>query len=417
MALFSLSLLVFAILLGFFRKMNAGLISIAFSLVLGHVAGIPDKKIIAGFSYNLFLTLLGVTYLFSLAQNNGCLKLLALKVVSLAGKRTYLIPVYIFIFSTVLSAIGPGCIPTMAIMMVFSMSLAAEMKINPAMLSALVVLSASGGGVSPIAPTGIIGINLCAAAGITEEVGMAFLINGVVSTTLYGILVYFFFGGHKIKSVDSELLKQSEKFNRDQLITIAGIAVMVVMVMFYKVNVGLASFFVAAILSCLGVADETKALLSVPWGTLILVGGVSVLINLIVQLGGIKLLSEFLASFMTPATAPSIVGFSAGLLSWVSSTSGVVMPTFIPTVPGLAAELGGQVNVVEIATGLSMIAHTAGISPMSTGGGLALAAYTSVAKSSAEEQQKLFLAMFGVSACGLVFLSFMAYLGLFRWFI
>ena len=127
MALFSLSLLVLAILLGFFRKMNAGLICIAFSLVLGRVAGIPDKAIIAGFSYNLFLTLLGVTYLFSLAQSNGTLKIIAIKTISLAGKRTFLVPIYIFIFSTILSAIGPGCIPTMAIMMVFSMSFHQEL--------------------------------------------------------------------------------------------------------------------------------------------------------------------------------------------------------------------------------------------------------------------------------------------------
>jgi len=417
MAVFSLGLLFLAIILGFWRKMNAGLICIGFALVLGRVAGIPDKDIIAGFNYSLFLTLMGVTYLFSLAQNNGCLRLIALKVVSLAGKRTYLVPVFVFIFSTILAAIGPGCIPTMAIMMVFSMSLAAELHIHPAMLSALVVLSASGGGVSPIAPTGIIGINLCTAAGITGDLGRAFLLNGVLSTALYGLVLYFFFGGHKIKSVDSETLKSVEKFNQKQIITLIGIAVMVVMVMLLNVNVGLASFLVAAVLSMLRVADESEALRGVPWGTLLLVGGVSVLIKQVVYLGGIKMLSEAMASVMTPATAPSIIGLSAGMLSWVSSTSGVVMPTFIPTIPGLVAELGGEANAVELATGLSMISHTAGISPMSTGGGLALAAYTSVAKSSPEEQQKLFLAMFGVSACGLLFLSVMAYFGLFRWFI
>lgn len=417
MALFSLSLLVLAILLGFFRKMNAGLICIAFSLVLGRVAGIPDKAIIAGFSYNLFLTLLGVTYLFSLAQINGCLKLVALKVVSLAGKRTYLVPIFVFVFSTILSMIGPGCIPTMAIMMVFSMSLAAELKINPAMLSALVVLSASGGGVSPIAPTGIIAANLCSNAGITGDVGTVFLLNGVLSTTVYGIVVYLFFGGYKIKSVEGESFKNIDKFNKDQIITMIGIAVMVVLVMFFKFNVGLTSFAVAAVLSALGVAKESEAIKMIPWGTLILVGGVSVLINLIVKLGGINLIGQAMASVMTPSTAPSLVGLSAGILSWVSSTSGVVMPTFIPTIPSVVQEMHGQVNPLELATGLSMIAHTAGISPMSTGGGLALAAYTSVAQSSPEEQQKLFLSMFAVSACGLLFLSFMAYLGLFRWFI
>lgn len=415
MAIFSLCLLILAILLGFFRKMNAGLICIAFSLVLGRVAGIPDKAIIAGFSYNLFLTLLGVTYLFSLAQITGCLSLIAMKVVSLAGKRTYLVPIFVFIFSTVLSMIGPGCIPTMAIMMVFSMSLAAEMNINPAMLSALVVLSASGGGVSPIAPTGIIAINLCQAAGIPGDVGIPFLINGILSTSLYGLVVYFFFGGHKLKPAEGKSFQNIEKFNKKQIITMIGIGVMVILVMFFKYNVGLTSFAIAAVLSALGVADETEALKKVPWGTLILVGGVSVLINLIVKLGGISLIGQAMASVMTPATAASLMGLSAGTLSWVSSTSGVVMPTFIPTIPAVVQEMHGQVNPVELATAISMIAHTAGISPMSTGGGLALAAYTSVANSTAEEQQKLFLQMFAVSACGLLFLSIMAYFGLFRW--
>lgn len=417
MALFSLVLLVLAILIAFFRKMNAGLICIAFALVLGRMAGISDKAIINGFSYNLFLTLLGVTYLFSLAQSNGTLKIIAIKTISLAGKRTFLVPIYIFIFSTILSAIGPGCIPTMAIMMVFAMTLAAELKIHPAMLSAIVVLGASGGGVSPIAPTGIIAQNLCTSAGITEPVGMPFLINGVASSALYSLVVYFAFGGHKIKSAESSVLAEQEPLNHKQLITIIGILCMVVLVMFFKYNVGLTSFFIASILSVLAVADENTALKNIPWGTLILVGGVSVLINLIVKLGGISMLSQAMASIMTPATAPSILGLSAGILSWVSSTSGVVMPTFIPTIPGVVSAMHGNVNPVELATCLSMVAHTAGISPMSTGGGLAIAAYTSVAKSTPEEQQKIFLSIFITSACGLLFLSFMAYLGLFRWFL
>ncbi len=167
MALLSLLFLLIAIFLGFFRHMNTGLLAIGFSLVLGRLNGIPDKEVINGFNYSLFMILLGVTYLFSLAQLNGSLELLAKKVVALAGKHTFMIPIVIYVFSVVLSALGPGTVPTMAIMMVFSMALAAEMGINPAMLSALSVLGASGGGVSPLAATGIIGINLCAGFGLT----------------------------------------------------------------------------------------------------------------------------------------------------------------------------------------------------------------------------------------------------------
>ena len=134
MALLSLGLLLASIFLGFFRHMNTGLLAIGFALILGRVCGIPDKEIIQGFNYSLFMILLGVTYLFSLAQLNGSLELLAKKVVALAGKHTFMIPIVIYVFSVVLSALGPGTVPTMAIMMVFSMALAAEMGIDPAML-------------------------------------------------------------------------------------------------------------------------------------------------------------------------------------------------------------------------------------------------------------------------------------------
>ncbi|MBQ7515062.1 MAG: hypothetical protein IJS96_02165 [Schwartzia sp.] len=414
MEILSLSLLFLAIILGFTRHMNTGLLSIGFALVLGRVAGIPDKAVIAGFNYSLFLILLGVTYLFSLAQINGSLSLLAEKVVALTGRHTALVPIVIYLFSTVLSALGPGTVPTIAIMMVFSMTLAAEIGISPVMLAALVVLGASGGGVSPLAATGIIGKNLCEQIGLTG-VEMPFLMNGVLSMTAYAVIVYLALGGWRLHSEHVIRLAELAPFKAKQKITLAGIAVMVVLVMFFHFNVGLTSFAVAAVLSLLRVADEDKALLRIPWGTLILIGGVSVLMNLIIKLGGIELLSGTLASIMTPSTATAIMGITAGCMSWCSSTSGVVMPTLIPTVPELYANLGGGFGQVEMATTISMISHCGGISPLSTGGGLALAAYSSAAKASVPEQHRLFVRLFAVSACGVLILSFLAYLGLFRW--
>lgn len=178
MALLSLLFLLAAIILGFVRKMNTGLLCIAFALVLGRMSGISDAEIMKGFNASLFIMLLGVTYLFSMAQINGSLDLLAQKVIALAGRRVYLIPVIIYIFSIILAALGPGSVPTMAIMMVFSMSLAAEMKISPVLLSTLTVLGACAGGLSPLAATGIIGANLCAEFGLTG-IENDFLINGI----------------------------------------------------------------------------------------------------------------------------------------------------------------------------------------------------------------------------------------------
>ena len=414
MALLSLFSLAGAIFLGFFRKMNTGLVCIGFALLLGKIAGMADRDIIGGFNYSLFLMLLGVTYLFGLAEINGTLKLLTRKITVLAGKHTYMIPVVMYVFATVLSALGPGTIPTTAIMMVFGMTLAVEMKINPAMLAAIIFLGAAGGGMSPLAATGIIGLDLCQGFGLTG-IEMPLLVNGVLSSTVYAALVYVAFGGYKLKSDVVLQFSDIPAFNKEQIITLIGIAGMVGLVLLFKVNVGLASFTVAMILSFLRVSDEEQALKKIPWGTLLLICGVGVLMNVIIALGGIDLLSASLASVMSANTATTILGVTAGVMSWFSSTSGVVMPTLIPTIPHIIEQMSISVNPVEWVTAISMVSNTAGISPLSTGGALALAAYSAEAGAAAGELDRLFIKMFSISAVGVVTLSILAYFGFYRW--
>ena len=361
-----------------------------------------------------FSSCFGVTYLFGLAEWNGTLKLLTKKITVLAGKRTYLIPVVMYLFATVLSALGPGTIPTTAIMMVFGMTLAVEMKINPAMLAAIIFLGAAGGGMSPLAATGIIGLNLCEEFGLTG-IEAPLLVNGVFSSTVYAAVVYIAFGGYKLKSEKALKFSDTASFNRAQIITLLGICAMVGMVMIFKVNVGLASFTAAMALSFFRVSDEGEALKRIPWGTLLLICGVGVLMNVIIVLGGIHLLSASLASIMNAATATAILGVTAGVMSWFSSTSGVVMPTLIPTVPHIIHQMSISVNPVEWVTAISMVSNTAGISPLSTGGALALAAYSSEAGAAAGEMDRLFVKMFGISAIGVVTLSTLAYFGFYRW--
>lgn len=413
MALLSLLFLLLAIFLGFVRKMNTGLLCIAFALVLGRMSGVSDAVIMKGFNSSLFIMLLGVTYLFSMAQINGSLDLLAQKVIALAGRRVYLIPIIIYVFSIVLAALGPGSVPTMAIMMVFSMSLAAEMKISPVLLSTLTVLGSCAGGLSPLAATGIIGANLCAEFGLTG-IENDFLLNGVFSFTVYAVIVYVWLGGYKLRAAEDVGEKVIPSFNRKQLLTIAGIVAMVFMVMLLHINVGLVSFAVAAVLSFLRVSEEAKAIRHIPWNTLLLITGVGVLMQLIIDLGGINILSAALVSIMSAKSAAAVMGLTSGIMSWFSSSSGVVMPTLLPTVPHIAQQLGG-VNELELASSITTISHVAAISPLSTGGALAMAAYASAANANQKQQQNLFMKMFGVSALGVSVLCVFSYFGMFHW--
>ena len=71
--------------------------------------------------------------------------------------------------------------------------------------------------------------------------------------------------------------------------------------------------------------------------------------------------------------SPPLVAFLTGIISVYSSTSGVVLPAFLPMVPGLAAELGGA-NPFGIAASMNVGGHLVDVSPLSTIGALCIAA-------------------------------------------
>lgn len=417
MAVLSLVFLFFAIACGYFLKTNTGFLAIALAVIIGSMGNMGSNDIIKGFSGSLFIMMLGVNYLFSISLQNGTLDLVARKIVSLAGKHTNLIPIIVFFIAAVLAGVGPGTVPVMALMAVFTMALAASMKINPVMLAAIALLGAQGGGLTPMAPTGILCAQLASAAGFKTGITEPVMVYQFVASLLYATLLYFVFGGYKIKQAENdETLKNLAPFNKAQLIIIAGMVFMVILVLGFKVNAGLAAFLAAAIIMFFKVADEKKAIAGVPWGTLLLVTGVNVLMNVVIKLGGIKLLSGALATIMTPTTATPIIGLTAGIMSWFSSTSGVVMPTLIPTVAELINAIGGDISPASLISAIVITAHTAGCSPLSTGGALALAAYCSNTNATGEEQQKLFIKMFAVAVGGVVFMVGYAFLGGFYWF-
>ena len=354
-------------------------------------------------------------FLFSISQENGTLELLAKKTVSLAGKRTNLIPIIVFVFSTILAAVGPGTIPVMSLMAPYTCALAASMGYSPLLLGATSVLGAAAGGISPIAPTGILGISLAADQGITG-IATPYFINSLIAQSVYFIVIYFVLKGHKMKSDMVLNWRELPKFNTKQMITLAGMAALVIGVIIFKLNVGLLAFTIGVFLLLLKVSNEKKVIAGIPWSTLILVTGVNVLMSVVIKLGGINLLANGLASIMTPSTAPSIIGLTAGIMSWFSSTSGVVMPTLIPTVNTVIEAVGDGVSAIALVSAITNTAHVAGTSPISTGGSLGLASYVQASGASEEEERKLFVQMFLVAIGGVFVVALVAGSGVYTLF-
>ena len=115
LGLISLIALLAAIVIGFVRKANVGILCIGFSMILGLVYGIKAGDIIKGFSSSLCMQMIGITYLFAIINENGTLELLAKKMVALVGPHKTLIPFVMYLLGFLICAVGPGAIPSLAI--------------------------------------------------------------------------------------------------------------------------------------------------------------------------------------------------------------------------------------------------------------------------------------------------------------
>ena len=406
----SLIVLIAVIAAAFIFKVNTGLAAIMASLVLVYGTGMKEKFIISAFDSKMFLMLFGVMYLFCIAQENKTLDVLARKVIALCKGKVKLFPVILFVLAAVLSAIGPGLISVTALMAAIIVALAKQTGCSPISLLPFGTLGSFAGGLSPITPSGIVAMGKAEEAGIMGLAGPLNLKMALVNVLFAVILYFFVFKWHKFTVAPAAQGEEEAvpAFTGKQWATLAGILAVAVMA-FLGINVGLAAVCVAVLLTVFRCADEGAALKKISWGTLLMITGVGILISLVTELGGITLLRKGLETIIGEHTAASIMCLLAGVMSWFSSASGVVMPTLIPTVPGMVG------NELVITVGLCIGAHMAALSPLSSCGGLMLAAYSSSGEVSAKDRNRTFLQLFAMSSGGLLLAAVLALLeGLIR---
>lgn len=149
LGLISLIALLAAIVIGFVRKANVGILCIGFSMILGLVYGIKAGDIIKGFSSSLCMQMIGITYLFAIINENGTLELLAKKMVALVGPHKGANPVC-DVPARIPDLCGrPGAIPSLAIVPVIAIPVAISAGVNPIMTAIIGDLGVMSGRMSP----------------------------------------------------------------------------------------------------------------------------------------------------------------------------------------------------------------------------------------------------------------------------
>jgi di/tricarboxylate transporter len=378
LAWISLAALAVAITLSMFTQVNVGVVSLALAWLVGvYLGGIPLSTIISTFPVQLFLTLAGVTLLFGMAAANGTLGRVASRAVHICRGNAGLIPVMFFAIAVVLSSIGPGNISTTAILAPMAMVVGHQASVPPFLMALMVGNGAQAGALSPFAPTGVI-VN-----GIMERINLdghetTTYLNNLLAHTAVTLVAYLLFGGLKLfrqgsKEIDDSTAVHLEPFAAVHWTTLTILVALVVGVIGWELNVGMAALTGAALLSLGGGADEKDAIRKMPWGVVLMVCGVTVLIGVLEKTQGMALFSDLLARVSTPGSATFVVALVTGVVSVYSSTSGVVLPAFLPTVPLLVERLGGG-DVLGIASAMIVGGHLVDLSPLSTIGALCIAA-------------------------------------------
>ncbi|SVA28111.1 uncharacterized protein METZ01_LOCUS80965 [marine metagenome] len=382
-ATISLGALLITIILSCTSRIHVGFLAISLAWVVGvYIAGLSPNEVMSGFPTRLFLTLTGVTLLFSQAQANGTLDRIARRAVQYCRGNVGIIPIMFFGLAFVLASIGPGNIAATALVAPMAMAVAGQVGIPVFLVAIMVGNGANAGSLSPIAPTGIIVNEIMADVGLAGFELHTYL-NNMVAHTVIAFVAYFLLGGWKLLGRyhnakiavpdSSESTSTESSFTQPHLITIGTIFVLIIGVVFFGVHIGLGAFGAAIVLSLLRVGDEVKAITIMPWRVIMMVCGVTVLISMLDKTGGLDLFTRLLAGMSTPESATAVIAFSTGFISIYSSTSGVVLPAMLPTVPGLVEQLG-NVSPLAIASAMNVGGHLVDVSALSTLGALCLAA-------------------------------------------
>lgn len=385
-AFLSLLALLVAIVLSMTSRINVGLVSLALAWLVGTYGAHQSAETIAkGFPSSLFITLVGMTMLFAAAESNGTLERLARRAARLARGSARVLPLVFFGLSALLSAVGPGSVPAVALVAPLAMAIGAEVGVAPFITSLMVANGANSGNLSPVSAVGVIANTRMAAAGVGGHAGKVMFANFAASL-IVALAGYVMFGGLRRRpqeppvfrpaphgGAEAPPLQRDEPLTSAHRLTTAALVLWILAVLVFGVSLGFSAIVAAILLVVAGAADEGRMIARVPWGVVIMVCGVSTLIALLESTGGLDLFTTMLSKLATSRTLDGMLAFVTGVISIYSSTSGVVLPTFLPMVPRLVTAVGGS-DPLAASLSINVGASLVDVSPLSTLGALCLAA-------------------------------------------
>ena len=406
---------------------NMGVLAFVGAFLVGTlVAGQSTRDIIAGFPGGLFLTLVGITYLFALAQNNGTIDWLVRLAVRAVRGRIAAIPWIMFGISAVLTAVGAVSPGAVAIIAPIALGFAAQYRISPMLMGLMVVHGAQAGGFSPISIYGGITNGVVAKAGLPLSEITTFLASLGVNLAVAALL-FLVLGGRRLLQEraagvdganqaatvtvphveiavpqtgaqvygDAEAEALTEEIALEtgqapnalvrehpaeqtllgsrpyQLLTVAGLVALAVLTLAFNLDIGFVAITIGLVLSLLAPNLQKRAMGQVTWPEIMLITGVSTYVAVLEQMGTIDFVGHSVAGLASPLTAALLLCLIGAVVSAFASSTAVLGSLIPLAVPFLQAGTG--VSPIGFIAAMAVASTIVDVSPFSTNGALVLA--------------------------------------------
>ena len=384
--LISVIILVFMFVVATWRDVNMGVLGFVAAFLFGtFLLKLPLDAVWRGFPVDLFVALLGLTYLFGFAQNNGAIEVIVRWSVRLVRGNVALAPWVFFAMTAALVALG--ALFSVGIVTPFALNFARRNRINQFMMGLLVVHGALAGAFSPISVYGVF-INGFLTRNSFEPNPLSLFVAPLLFNLVFAIVVYVVLRNRP----DAAMLASSDgvaatavpprgldavatepRAHRPtpyQIVTLIALAVMVVLVIGFSLNIGVVSMALAAALAFIRPSEGAAALARVSWSVIVLIAGVLTYIAVLQQAGTVEWVSSGISAISIPLVAALLLFYMSGFVSAVASSAGIIGVVIGLAVPFLQS---GDVNVAGFVAALAISATIVDISPFSTNGAMLLA--------------------------------------------
>lgn len=353
---------------------NMGAIAFVAAFILGAVfVDMNAAAVLAGFPGDLFVTLVGITYLFAIAQKNGTVDLLVYYGVRAVAGHASALPWVMFAVTGLLTSIGAVSPGAVAIIAPIALRFADRYGINPLLMGVMVVHGAQGGGFSPISIFGGITNQVVERAGL-DGGPMLLFAGSLVFNFVVAAAVFVAFHRRGIASTPRDVQVTDDghvpTLNPQRLMTLIGLLALAVGALAFNLNVGFVAMTVAVVLALLFPEAQKGAVDKAAWSTVLLICGVITYVGVLQKAGTVDWVGQGAAQLGSPLGAALLLCFVAGIVSAFASSTGI-LGTIIPlAVPLLAA---GQLNAAGVVAAIAISTTIVDVSPFSTNGALVLA--------------------------------------------